>query len=70
MTRFSIFALGLMACTNNGPSGGPDNGQTQTDGGTVVSDVRYAVDGWDTAKSSPVGNENFDAGATLVPDGS
>jgi RHS repeat-associated protein len=45
-------------------------GRTETDSGTVTSDVRYAVDGWDTAKPDPTGNENYDDYADLVPDGS
>ncbi len=31
----------------------------------VVSDERYALDGWDTAKGPAVGAENFDAWADL-----
>ena len=45
-------------------------GRTETDSGTVVSDVRYVVDGWDTAKPGPTGNENFDDYADLVSNGS
>ena len=45
-------------------------GQTQTSSGTVVSDVRYAVDGWDTAEPTPTGTENFNDYATLVSSGS
>ncbi len=29
--------------------------------GTTTTTERYGLDGWDTAKPSPVGNENFDA---------
>jgi YD repeat-containing protein len=37
--------------------------RTQTDSSGTVTE-RYAVVGWDTAKPSPVGTENFDSGAT------
>ncbi len=33
--------------------------------GTAVSDERFAVDGWDTAKMTPVGNEQFDTWADV-----
>ena len=33
--------------------------------GTITSDERYAYDGWDTAKDTPRGSENFDAYADL-----
>jgi RHS repeat-associated protein len=45
-------------------------GRGEIDGGsTVVSEVRYAMDGWDTAQPSPLGNENYNAYATLSVDG-
>ncbi len=34
-------------------------------GGVAVSDERFAVDGWDTAKQTPVGNEQFDTWADV-----
>jgi RHS repeat-associated protein len=37
--------------------------------GTIVSDERFAYDGWDTAKPPAVGSENFDAWADLDPSG-
>ena len=45
-------------------------GRTETDSGTVMSDERYAVDGWDTAHPEAIGSENYDTYAVLVPDGS
>jgi RHS repeat-associated protein len=44
-------------------------GRTETDSGDVVSDQRFVMDGWDTAKPSPIGNENYDNYADLVSDG-
>src|SRR6185312_13473614 len=35
-----------------------------------ISDVRYVVDGWDSAKPEPTGDENFDDYADLVSNGS
>jgi RHS repeat-associated protein len=43
--------------------------RTETDDGGVVSDQRFVMDGWDTAKPSSVGNENYDNYADLVSDG-
>jgi RHS repeat-associated protein len=37
--------------------------------GTIVSDERFAYDGWDTAKPPAVGSENFDAWADLDASG-
>jgi RHS repeat-associated protein len=45
------------------------DGDTGTWATVTVSDERFVVDGWDTAKASPTGIENFDDYAVLVPDG-
>ncbi len=38
-------------------------------GGVTISDERFAVDGWDTAKPTPVGTENFDSTIDLDQNG-